>query len=113
MDQLSQDVDWLIENADEVLASTTEQDPLRLASQLRKSFTPTQTRLLCELAELRKRATAKFARAGKMFFTRLGYEQSSSQCIAQYKARRFDGRHHVADLCSGIGGWQGGTECIV
>ena len=49
-------------------------------------------------------ARAKFSRAMQMLFTRAGYEQSSSEPIARYRAARFGGARRVADLCCGIGG---------
>jgi SAM-dependent methyltransferase len=39
-----------------------------------------------------------------MLFTRGGYEQSSSETIARYRAGRFRDAGRVADLCCGIGG---------
>ena len=39
-----------------------------------------------------------------MLFTRAGYEQSSSEPIARYRAARFGDARRVADLCCGIGG---------
>jgi hypothetical protein len=39
-----------------------------------------------------------------MLFTRAGYEQSSSEAIAGYRATRLAGARRVADLCCGIGG---------
>ena len=40
----------------------------------------------------------------QMLFTRAGYEQSSSEPIARYRAARFGAARRVADLCCGIGG---------
>ncbi len=55
--------------------------------------------------ELRQAAEAKFSRAAQMLFTRAGYEQSSSEAIAGYRAGRLGRpRSRVADLCCGIGG---------
>jgi hypothetical protein len=39
-----------------------------------------------------------------MLFTRAGYEQSSSEAIAGYRAGRLSRASRVADLCCGIGG---------
>lgn len=100
-----QDIRWLVENADRELGVLGLPDePLRLASFLRARHGPNRTHLLCELKQLRHRARAKFSAASKMFFTRLGYEQSSDELIADYKARRFHGCPLVGDLCCGIGG---------
>jgi SAM-dependent methyltransferase len=54
--------------------------------------------------ELRRAAEAKFSRAAEMLFTRAGYEQSSSETIARYRASRLRNATRVADLCCGIGG---------
>ena len=53
----------------------------------------------------RKRAarSRKFTRAGAMFFTRVGYEQASSEAIARHCAQRFERFERVVDLCCGIG----------
>nr|WP_308204561.1 class I SAM-dependent methyltransferase [Frankia sp. R82] len=55
-------------------------------------------------AELRHRALAKFSLAERMFFTRAGLEQASSQAAAAHRAERFAGLTRLADLCTGIGG---------
>ncbi len=55
-------------------------------------------------AELRRRAAAKFTLADRMFFTRAGLEQASSQSAAEHRASRFAGLRRLADLCTGIGG---------
>ncbi|ORT48505.1 SAM-dependent methyltransferase [Frankia sp. KB5] len=55
-------------------------------------------------AELRRRAMVKFARADRMFFTRAGLEQASSQAAAEHRAARFAGLCRLVDLCTGIGG---------
>jgi hypothetical protein len=40
----------------------------------------------------------------ELLFTRSGYEQSSSETIARYRAGRFGDASRVTDLCCGIGG---------
>jgi hypothetical protein len=54
----------------------------------------------------RRRAAAahKFTRAHAMFFTRDGYQQSTSESVARHRGARFAAHARVADLCSGIGG---------
>ena len=95
----------MIRHADaELAAEDLPQHPLGLAVYFRKRFDPDQTKWLCELAELRTRAGAKFAKADKMFFTRRGYEQSTSELIASYKSQRYSQCDSVIDLCAGIGG---------
>ena len=83
---------WAIERADEVLDVDPDvlRDSLKLATKLRKRFDADETRALCSIAETRRKAGAKFANASRMFFTPVGYEQATSQAIAQYKARRFE-----------------------
>ena len=53
--------------------------------------------------DLRRAARAKFTRAAQMLFTRAGYEQSSSEPVARYRAARLANASRVADLCCGIG----------
>lgn len=99
--------DWLVECANSELHSVpnhAEHDPLALASHFRQRHDPEKSRLLCELHEIRRRAKAKFERASGMFFTRIGYEQSTSEQIARYKAKRFPPDATAIDLCCGIGG---------
>lgn len=57
-----------------------------------------------ELVELRRRAIAKFALGGQMFFTRKSYEQATDEVVARYKAHRFSLHGVVVDACCGIGG---------
>lgn len=57
------------------------------------------------LAEGRKRGLAKYSRAGRMWFEKIGLEQSTAEPVARHKAQRFAGRTAtVIDLCCGIGG---------
>ena len=83
--------------------------PLALAERLRRHYPAGLVALAMAQRELRQAAAAKFSRAGEMLFTRGGYEQSSSEAIASYRAARLagacrDSGRHVADLCCGIGG---------
>ena len=57
-----------------------------------------------EQAQLRIRAREKFKRSDELFFTRKGYEQSSGELIARYKASRFSQTAPIIDVCCGIGG---------
>ena len=64
--------------------------PLHTAvARLRGTLSPAQTHLLLEQVELRRRATAKFTHAARMFFTRIGLEQATDEWVARYKAARF------------------------
>jgi len=56
------------------------------------------------LLDLRKRATRKFSRAGRMFFTPEALEQASSETVSAYRAERFKKNACVLDLACGIGG---------
>jgi hypothetical protein len=78
--------------------------PLALAVRLRREYPADLVAAAPAQHELRLAARAKFSRAMQMLFTRAGYEQSSSEPIARYRAARFGGASQVADLCCGIGG---------
>src|SRR4029078_11625759 len=93
---------------DELSADST---PLHTAvARLRGRLTPSQTHLLMEQAELRRRAGTKFSQSHRMFFTRVGLEQATDEWVAGYKASRFTNERagapppRVADFCCGIGG---------
>jgi THUMP domain-like len=101
------DYQWLVgPDAAMVLADlASRREPLHTAAaRLRTRFSSAQVHLLLEQIELRKRAAAKFAQADSMFFTSLGLEQATDECVARYKATRFAGRGPIVDLCCGIGG---------
>ena len=74
------------------------------ADRLRRRLSPQRTHLVLQQVELRRRARAKFADAGRMFFTPLGLQQATDQFVAAYKAARFPQGPPLADLCCGIGG---------
>jgi len=78
--------------------------PLALAVRLRREYPADLVAAATAQHELRLAARAKFSRAMEMLFTRAGYEQSSSEPIARYRAARFGAARRVADLCCGIGG---------
>ena len=77
---------------------------LAVAEALRREYPASLAAAAMAQHELRLVARAKFARAMEMLFTRDGYEQSSSETIARYRAVRFGDARRVADLCCGIGG---------
>jgi hypothetical protein len=77
---------------------------LALQGRLRATFSAELVRGALTLVELRRRAAAKFSRAGGMWFDRVGLEQSTAEAVARHKAQRFQGRGRVWDLCCGIGG---------
>jgi hypothetical protein len=77
---------------------------LALAERLRREYPAGLVATAMAQQELRRAAGAKFSRAAEMLFTRAGYEQSSSEAVARYRARRFGHARRAADLCCGIGG---------
>jgi hypothetical protein len=77
---------------------------LALAVRLRRQYPAELVAAATAQHELRLAARAKFSRAMQMLFTRAGYEQSSSERVARYRAARFGGAGRAADLCCGIGG---------
>ena len=77
---------------------------LALAERLRREYPADLVAAAMAQQELRRAAGAKFSRAAEMLFTRAGYEQSSSETIARYRAARLTEARRVADLCCGIGG---------
>jgi hypothetical protein len=81
-----------------------ETSTLKLVAALRRELSPTRAHLVVDQAELRARATRKFAAAERMFFTARSLEQATDEGLAAYKAARFPLGAAVADLCCGIGG---------
>lgn len=75
-----------------------------IATRLRREYPAELVAAAMAQRELRLAARAKFTRAADMLFTRAGYEQSSSEAVARYRAGRLPGARLVADLCCGIGG---------
>ncbi|MGB6164957.1 MAG: hypothetical protein WCF33_09820, partial [Pseudonocardiaceae bacterium] len=82
----------------------TAETELRVGAVLRREYPVELVTAALGQHELRRRAQGKFTRAQRMFFTRAGLEQASSEVIAEHRARRFAGAVRVADLCCGIGG---------
>lgn len=96
-------------DGERLLARIGELDPqpatlLSIASRLRTEFAPDLAAAALTLHELRIKAATKFSRADRMWLTRAGLEQATSESIARYRARRFAALGPVADLCCGIGG---------
>ena len=86
------------------LAAEPDGGSLAVAERLRREYPAGLVAAAMAQQELRRAADAKFSRAAEMLFTRAGYEQSSSETIATYRAGRFKNASRVADLCCGIGG---------
>jgi hypothetical protein len=79
-------------------------DPLPAdVSRWRRFHSAERVSAVIRLAEGRRRGPAKFSRAESMWMDPVGLEQSTSEVVARWKARRFAGEV-VADLCSGLGG---------
>ncbi|RMH05477.1 MAG: SAM-dependent methyltransferase [Planctomycetota bacterium] len=80
-------------------------DPLAIQESFRGLFPKKIAEALGELRALRRRATTKFSRGLDMFFTKEQLQQSSSESVACYRARRFReaGVEEVWDPCCGIG----------
>jgi hypothetical protein len=85
-------------------AAGQDSTSLALAERLRREYPAGLVATAMAQRELRRAAEAKFGRAAEMLFTRAGYEQSSSEAIARYRAGRLKDASRVADLCCGIGG---------
>jgi SAM-dependent methyltransferase len=79
-------------------------EALRLGTRLRERHPPELVAAALAQHELRTRAAAKFAAAGRMWFTREGLEQASAEPLARHRAHRYARFGWVADLCCGIGG---------
>jgi hypothetical protein len=108
------DYQWLTgREAAAYLAEVAVSDaPIHTAiERLRRSLSAARAHLLLQQLELRRRAKEKFTFADRMFFTRVGLEQSTDEWVACYKASRFAGLKDgasaplaIVDLCCGIGG---------
>lgn len=77
---------------------------LALASALRAHYPADLVADALTQQELRVQARGKFTRSDRMFFTRAGLEQASSETAARHRALRYADADLVADLCCGIGG---------
>ncbi len=99
----------LSQSGAQLLARLAELSPdavpdLAAATRLRREYPAGLVAAAMAQHELRLAARVKFSRAAQMLFTRAGYEQSSSEVIAQHRAARLKHARRVADLCCGIGG---------
>ena len=92
-----------------LLAELAERPPTReteigLITRLRARFDATLVTAAVEQAALRVRAQSKFSNASRMYFTRAGLEQASSERMARHHAHRYAAFNRMGDLCTGIGG---------
>lgn len=102
-----EDVRWLVgpEAAELLDRSAADTGSLvALAERLQRQHSPQRAHLLLEQVELRRRASARFPDASRMFFSARLLEQATDLHVARHKARRFPLGTQVADLCCGIGG---------
>ncbi len=91
----------------DLLAEITEHTVPKPAeyARWRARATSEQVAAAIRMAEGQRRGKAKFSRADRMWFERMGLEQSTAEPVARHKAQRFAGRTAtVVDLCSGVGG---------
>jgi SAM-dependent methyltransferase len=77
---------------------------LAALTRLRARYPAELAAAALETVTLRQQAREKFACAERMFFTREGLEQATSETVARYTARRYTAFAHVVDLGCGIGG---------
>lgn len=78
---------------DELAARDRPDDAaLRRNAELRQRYPAELVVTALGQAELRERASAKFGRADRMFLTRDGLEQASSEAVARHLARRSPAR---------------------
>lgn len=81
-----------------------EEDFLVHFTALSKVFPADLARSALETAILRREAKVKFPQADRMFFTREALEQATSYDVSSYRAGRYGGYQHIADLGCSIGG---------
>ncbi len=81
--------------------------------RLQKDYSAALAKAALDTAILRAKAAAKFSRAAAMYFTREALEQASGERISRYRAGRYAGCAHVADLGCGIGGDSLGLASVV
>jgi predicted RNA methylase len=101
--------DLLAPDGQELLYQLAEHPPTRdteiaLITRLRERYAPALVSAALEQASLRVRAQSKFSNAQRMYFTKAGLEQASSERMARHHARRYTAFDRIADLCTGIGG---------
>jgi hypothetical protein len=103
-------IGWLeSDGGREALAEAGLMDPsedsfLAVSQKLARRWPEALARAAVEQAILRRRARAKFPRAGEMIFQREALEQSTGQRVAAYHARRLAQLAPRFDLGCGIGG---------
>src|SRR5258708_4430105 len=85
-------------------ADLSENNTLKLLTDLRKRHAPDRSAAALETARLRAKACEKFGEdADHLFLTRDALKQASHFAISGLRAERFKGYGCVADLGCGIG----------
>lgn len=83
----------------------TEANTLALATTLRRRYPAPLVAAAMTQVRLRARARIKFGDdAARMYFTKAGLEQATSDAVATHRAARYRAVQRIADLCCGIGG---------
>ncbi len=85
------------------VASGLDGDIVQRINVLRKRFPIEIVSTVISLLTLREKARDKFTLADRMFFTREGLEQSTSENVAKCRASHFPENIRILDLCCGIG----------
>lgn len=93
-----------VEEAMQYAQQRADADEATLLLWLRRRFPPAVASQAVRQIMLRQRAGRKFSRAGQMWFTPEGLEQSSAEMVAGYHASRFPPNVLVVDAGCGIGG---------
>ena len=104
---MEEDYRWLVSHDARPWLAEVARDTgsiVKLAARLRKHLTLQRSHLVLEQIELRRRARRKFSHSERLFFSRVGLQQSTDQQLAEYKSGRFKNNDSVIDLCCGIGG---------
>ena len=83
---------------------TSHATEIAVITRLRARYPAALVTAAVEQAALRLRAQSKFSNAARMYFTKAGLEQASSERMARRHALRYAAFDRVADLCTGIGG---------
>ena len=103
-------IDALLASDGQALLQELAEDPptrdteIARITQLRERYAPALVTAAVEQTALRRKAESKFSNAQRMYFTRAGLEQASSERMARHHARRYTAFDRIADLCTGIGG---------
>ncbi|MEN0111721.1 MAG: hypothetical protein AAF805_13465 [Planctomycetota bacterium] len=101
--------DWLLsDEAVAVIAGAAGDETPASVERVRREIGGPEAALRAaaalDLVSLRRRAAAKFARAGELFLTAKSFEQATDEAVARYKAARFVDFHAPIDVGCATGG---------